>query len=102
MPIKSFVGLVRGERDHSRPEFFEGVATPARILVFVAAVVAYFSVSALCTWLLPDVITRDLLGEVIPRIIAVASAALVFMTSERLLAHTVEATEHPSGGAGSP
>lgn len=102
MPIKSSARLVRGEREHSRPEFFEGVPAVGKVLVFAAAVVTYFAVSALFTWLLPNAVTQDFLGEVIPRLLAVVSAALMFVAGERFLAHTVKATEHPAEGAGSP
>lgn len=102
MPMKSHVQLVRGEREHARPEFFEGVPAVGKVLVFAAAVVTYFAVSALFTWLLPNAVTQDFLGEVIPRLLAVVSAALMFVAGERFLAHTVKATEHPAEGAGSP
>lgn len=101
MPIKPYLQLVRGERGRTRPEFFEGVPLAGKILVFAAAVVTYFAVSALFTWLLPTSVTQDFLGEVIPRMPAVVSAALVFVTGERFLAHPAETTEHPAEGAGS-
>lgn len=100
MPISSYGRLLRGEDGHSHLEFFEGVPTAARILVFAVAVGSYFAVLGLLTWLLPDVMTQGILGEVIPRILAVAAAALVFMSSERLMAREAQTTERPAEEAG--
>lgn len=100
MPISSYGRLLRGEHGHSHLEFFEGAPTAARILVFAVAVGSYFAVLGLLTWLLPDVMTQGILGEVIPRILAVAAAALVLMSSERLLAREAQTTERPAEEAG--
>lgn len=100
MPISSYGRLLRGEDGHSHLEFFEGVPTAARILVFAVAVGSYFAVLGLLTWLLPNVMTQGILGEVIPRILAVAAAALVFMSSERLMAREAQTTERPAEEAG--